>query len=303
METCCTEQGMINYVPTTAGNAVYLAIFAVALIAQIGLGVRYKTWDFMGPMVAGTIMEIFGYAGRLWMTTDIFTMSPFLMYLIPLTIGPAFYAAAIYLCLGRIVIVYGTQYSPLRPRTYTIIFVCFDFVSLLLQAVGGALTSVAETTQNRDIGVNVMIAGLAFQVFSLFLFMSVCTAFAVNVIRSRKPANPKFTQLRSRFVFRAFQAAIALSTITIFIRCCYRVAELQAGFAGDLANDEVLFMILEGPMVFIAVLALTFFHPGIGYGQDYITSEFSFSRNKMGDELEQQQGEKLEGQSEMRDSQ
>lgn len=38
--------------------------------------------------------------------------------------------------------------------------------------------------------------------------------------------------------------------------------ELQEGFDGKLANDELDFMVLEGPMIFIGVVLLTIWHPG-----------------------------------------
>lgn len=56
--------------------------------------------------------------------------------------------------------------------------------------------------------------------------------------------------------------ALATATITIYVRSCYRVAELKSGFDGALANDEVTFMILEGAMVSLAALGLTIMHPG-----------------------------------------
>lgn len=34
-------------------------------------------------------------------------------------------------------------------------------------------------------------------------------------------------------------------------------------YAGALANDEITFMIFEGPMIIIATFLLTIFHPGI----------------------------------------
>jgi len=40
-----------------------------------------------------------------------------------------------------------------------------------------------------------------------------------------------------------------IATITIFIRCVFRVAELRSGFNGHLFNDEVAFMVLEGYVV------------------------------------------------------
>ena len=71
-------------------------------------------------------------------------------YLICLTIGPAFLAAAIYLCLARIVKVYGTHFSRIQPRTYTITFVSCDLVSLILQAAGGAIASIADDKKTSD---------------------------------------------------------------------------------------------------------------------------------------------------------
>ena len=44
-------------------------------------------------------------------------------YLICVTIASVFLTAAIYLCLARIVIVYGENLSIFRPRTYTILFI------------------------------------------------------------------------------------------------------------------------------------------------------------------------------------
>ena len=50
--------------------------------------------------------------------------------------------------------------------------------------------------------------------------------------------------------------------MTIFIRSCFRVAELKGGFDSGLANNQSLFIGLESTMVTIACIALTVFHPG-----------------------------------------
>ncbi len=52
----------------------------------------------------------------------------------------------------------------------------------------------------------------------------------------------------------------------ILVRSAYRLAELQQGFDGKLANNELEFMILEGPMVFVAIIFLTVWHPGYVFG-------------------------------------
>ena len=58
-----------------------------------------------------------------------------------------------------------------------------------------------------------------------------------------------------------------MATVLIFFRSLYRVIELQGGYDGKIANDEPSFMILEGPIIILAVLALTVFHPGLVFGQ------------------------------------
>lgn len=201
-------------------------------------------------------------------------------YLIPLTIAPAFLSGAIYLNLGRVVVVYGPQFSYFKPKTYTIVFVTFDFISLLLQAVGGALSS--QNDQHLlDIGVDIMIAGLAFQVFSLACF-GLAAAYFEYQVRSRKdePRNPAFASLRSKRRFQYYLIALGVATTTIFTRCVYRVAELQGGFGSAIANNETEFMILEGPMIMIALICLTVWHPGYAYAGRYEEASFRFRSKK-----------------------
>jgi len=118
-----------------------------------------------------------------------FKQANFMMYLVPLTIAPAFLTAGIYLCLGRIAVLYskeGVEVSRLKPRTYTVIFVTCDFISLLLQALGGAIASKADTKTLEDTGINIMIAGLAFQVASMALFMVFAGEVGWRIIKSGK---------------------------------------------------------------------------------------------------------------------
>jgi len=64
-----------------------------------------------------------------------------------------FFAAAIYLTLGRIVVVYGEDCSRLRPGTYTIIFLGCDVVSLVVQAVGGGIAASYPVTMPKMVSV------------------------------------------------------------------------------------------------------------------------------------------------------
>lgn len=184
-------------------------------------------------------------------------------YLVCLTIAPAFLSAAIYLCLSRIVVAYGEQVSRFRARTYTIVFISCDFLALLLQAAGGGIASSADTKDMSDIGINIMVAGVSWQVASLALFVAMCTDLALRVRRSPQyRLNGQFDYLRHTKQFQYWLLALVVATVTIFIRSVFRCAELSGGFHGPLANNEVTFMILEGAMISIAVISISVFHPG-----------------------------------------
>jgi hypothetical protein len=204
-----------------------------------------------------------------------------------LTIGPAFLSASIYLCLARIVVAYGENLSRFTPRLYTITFITFDFIALLLQAIGGAIASGATTSSQDKMGINIMVAGVGWQVGSLGIFAILCAEFAWRVHRSSESQrNPNFTLLRNTFRFQGFLWTLGLATLAIFVRSVFRCAELQGGFHGKLANQQITFMILEGAMIVSAVLLLTIFHPGLAFMGRWHDAAWSLGRKNVGEPMD-----------------
>lgn len=202
-------------------------------------------------------------------------------YLVTLTIGPAFLTGALYLCLSRIIVVYGQQISRFSPRTYAIIFMASDFISLVLQGAGGGLAATANDKAGSDTGRGIMIAGVTFQVISLLIFMGFWLEFVYRLSRTNESAKDvRFIELRDTKKFKWFQYALGAAVVLISVRSVYRVAELQQGFNGPIANDEVSFMILEGPMIFLAVLAMTILHPGIQFGGQWSSAAWSVGQSR-----------------------
>jgi hypothetical protein len=107
-------------------------------------------------------------------------------YLICLTIGPVFFAAAIYLTYSRILVHYGPQYSRFSPKTVSLTFMSCDFIALLLQATGGAIADTAPTRKGSEDGTHVMVAGLAFQVLSSLCFIAIALEFTWKVKKAEK---------------------------------------------------------------------------------------------------------------------
>jgi len=276
LQTCPLECGQVTFLPSLPGNLLYAILFGLILLAQIGLGVWYKTWGFMVGMFCGLALEVIGYIGRIMLHHNPFDFNNFLIYLIPLTIGPAFLSGSIYLCLARIIVTYGSQISRLKPRTYAIFFMCSDFLSLVLQAAGGAIAAIANTPSLGNTGRYVMIAGLVLQVVSLGAFLALWLDFLLALRKVREDLRGRrFAVVRAGRNFKAFNYALWLATILILIRSVYRVVELQGGFSGTVASNEAAFMVLEGPMIILATFALTVFHPGIAYEGNWRAAAWS----------------------------
>jgi hypothetical protein len=169
----------------------------------------YPVIGHLVGMTGGLILEILGYIGRIMISHNDFSSGAFYIYIICLTIGPAFLSASIYLCLARIIGIYGQHLSRFKPKTYTKIFITADFISLLLQAAGGgtAASTNAGSSANQA-GIDIMIAGLAFQVVSLTIFMSLCADFAFRVWQHRDQMEHQYRIFRSSGKFKVFQAGV-----------------------------------------------------------------------------------------------
>ena len=83
---------------------------------------------------------------------------------------------------------------------------------------------------------------------------------------------------------------LAISTLLIFVRSVYRVAELSEGFSGAIANEEVPFMIFEGPMIIIAVALITWFHPGRVFNELWVPAGLGIQSHKTGQTVELLEG-------------
>jgi len=272
--------GQIQYRPTLAGNALFLAIFVLGLICCVGLSIRYRTWGYLVAIIGGTALEIVGYLGRILLWQDDFNNNNFIIYLVGLTIGPAFFSAAIYLCLARIISIYGHTLPWFTPKTITIFFVGCDLMSLILQAAGGAIASTANTHSATQAGINIMIAGLSTQVASMVAFVIVCGQLALAIRRHPEKINTEYAEMRQSKRFRFFLCSIGVCTIAILIRCSYRVAELSDGFNGSIANNEVEFMILDGMLMSIVIILLTVAHPGFILGPMWKAGGFHLRGSK-----------------------
>jgi hypothetical protein len=259
LDLCPIEASVFQYRPSLPANVIFTALFGVIGLVHIYLGFRWKSWGFMTGMVLGCLTEIIGYIGRVLQYDNPFDFSYFMMQIVCLTIAPVFYTASIYVTLSQTIVFLGPELSRFKPQLFYWIFIPFDLVCLVLQAVGGAMST--EAGDGNDVGVDISMAGLILQVIVLFAFV---IAFGDYLIRYSMARGFKGFGWR----INVFFSGLAVSTIFILGRCAFRVAELREGYDGELITHEVPFIVLEGVFIVVAVLALFFSHPGMVFNRE-----------------------------------
>ncbi|KOS18243.1 Sphingoid long-chain base transporter RSB1 [Escovopsis weberi] len=238
LHICPVEWSVYKYRPSVPANAVFLALFSAALLVHVAIGWRWRSWGFMGFMVAGCLLEVVGYAGRILLHANPWSFGAFMTQIVLITCGPVFYTAAIYVTLSNIIQHLGEHISRIKPQLFYYIFIPADIVCLVLQAAGGAISVVSSGASQN--GIDIALAGLGLQVASLVIFSALLADYLVRYFRHRPLST---LDLRMRVFFGFLSAAVVL----VLLRCVYRCYELSQGYIGSkLVTDEGLFIGLEG---------------------------------------------------------
>jgi len=127
-------------------------------------------------------------------------------------------------------------------------------------------------TSDVSTGNDIMMVGLVTQVITLFIF-GLMSADVFLRIRSHRGEEftPSALEMRSSIKFKGLLIALAVSYTTIFIRCIYRIAEMAGGWSNPIMQSQIPFIIFDGVMCVVAVLALNVWHPGFLFAQSYAT--------------------------------
>ncbi|KAF2111263.1 RTA1 like protein-domain-containing protein [Lophiotrema nucula] len=111
---------------------------------------RKRAW-FLIAFIIGGWFECIGYIGRIQSSQDKEASGPFIMQTLLLLLGPALFAASIYIILGRLIyLTEGEQYSPIRRTWLTKIFVAGDAISFLMQGEGGGIMASSDGDEDKN---------------------------------------------------------------------------------------------------------------------------------------------------------
>lgn len=156
-------------------------------------------------------------------------------------------AAGIYITLKNVLPVFGGSKSRVPAKLITWVFICCDFLSLFLQAAGGGVAASSNDRTTTDIGTDVMIAGIAWQVFTLIVFAGVVAEYAWKVRKSwHTDMGEDARMVGTSKAFWWFVGGLTMAFTTVFVRCVYRLPELSGGWGSAVQRDEAGFIGADG---------------------------------------------------------
>ncbi|KAG7288126.1 hypothetical protein NEMBOFW57_007649 [Staphylotrichum longicolle] len=281
LDLCPVEWSVYGYRPSLAANISFIALNALAGVIHAYLGFRWRQWWFMVCMLVGVVNAIIGYVGRVLLYYNPFSFAAFMLQIICITTGPVYYCAAIYItlalsCPEAILIrdlddriqYFSPELSRFKPQLFYYIFIPCDIFSLVLQAAGGALST--TSSGQSDVGVNLALAGMSFQVFTIVLFCGFFADYMIRYFRSERRNETHAGNWAGQTTrLKLFFGFMALAVLLTLIRCSYRLAELHEGYLAidGLVRNEGLFIGFEGVMVLGSVYCLMIGHPGLVFKQ------------------------------------
>ena len=154
---------LYRYHPNSVAAVIFVVLFALSTALHIFQSFRRKAW-FLIPLIIGGLcefgyrlllpaisrtglyqtdlyrcrtVETVGYVGRAQSAKNQWALGPYIIQSILLLVAPALFAASIYMTLGRIILIRDAeQYSIIKKKWLTKVFVCGDILSFLMQSGG-----------------------------------------------------------------------------------------------------------------------------------------------------------------------
>ncbi|TIA85428.1 hypothetical protein E3P99_03993 [Wallemia hederae] len=245
---------------------VFFGLFTAAHIVQAGW--KRQWWLYATTVIFG-LMEVIGWAARCSHSRTGYIIQTSL-----LVIAPCFLTAFIYVDLSNILRLYGPRFGHLSPKVARWIFVTLDIITILVQAGGGGIAASASSGDAEDsadrvtLGSHIVLAGIVLQlvvviVYSGFLGEFVYRYYTNKAIRRSRP-QAAVIRLSSREQLKLKLRLASSVSITVLVlwRSAFRVAELNAGWEGDIMSNQLAFDLCDGMPMLLCLVISSVLHIG-----------------------------------------
>jgi hypothetical protein len=139
-------------------------------------------------------------------------------------LGPIFFAASIYMFLGRIMLATNSSaLSMIRPMRLTKLFVGGDVLCFLVQVGGGGILAGSDSMSSADVGKGVILVGLGLQMVIFGLFLVVAGVWQRRMGAVAKGAS------QWGFEWHRYLSVLYVVSLLITFRNLFRIIEYAMG--------------------------------------------------------------------------
>ncbi|KAL3433360.1 RTA1 like protein-domain-containing protein [Aspergillus tetrazonus] len=244
---------------------------------------KYFRYSYSVPIIIAAFLEIIAYGQRAASTQSTQDIGLFASSQTLIVLAPVLVCASLYVLLGRIirstcafqsqdqdrvarrrVTGAGTEEETgeaekrtevkvggiVRVSYLPKIFITLDVAAMLTQGGGSAIASAGEWKGTlEDIGTSVLIGGLALQVATFTVFLSVVVSFHQKILRHGEEG--------MGMVLRG----VYIGGLFIIIRSIFRLIEFALGTESYIMTNEWPLYVLEAVPMLVAFMVLGWYHP------------------------------------------
>ncbi|GAA5897240.1 hypothetical protein JCM8208_003766 [Rhodotorula glutinis] len=244
-----------GYTPSATWAIVAIVIFALSSAFHLYQTVKSRRWWYFAVVLGGAL-QVFGWVERYMASQNI--MVGYVIQLAVLTIAPTFFSAAIYALFSMTAAVQDPSLLPRwSPRGYFKTFTIIDFVTLVVQAAGGALAATAGGNLLFEIGCDIMLAGIILQLVTTIIFLVVFGLYFRRLAVVHPDRHVLRLGTRTGLVFWGTLVMAAL----ILVRGGFRTAELAEGLYSKLSRTQTAIIGLDCVPMLVVILLLNVTHP------------------------------------------
>lgn len=158
--------------------------------------------------------------------------------------------------LSRVIItVSGSQYSLMSPRWLTRIFVTADVLSFMIQGGGAGILVEGGSNSKALTGQNIIVGGLVFQLVAFAVF---CLNTLLFHLRYRKHGNGESV---CHIPWQGILVMLYFASGLIMMRNTFRAIQYSMGQDGYLLTHEWTIYVMDGMLMFLTMLSLTWKYP------------------------------------------
>ncbi|KAK6369813.1 uncharacterized protein PV06_01842 [Exophiala oligosperma] len=259
-----TCNALWDYYPSFGAALVFAALFGILVSVHICQAVAYKK-KFCWVIIMAASWETIAFTFRTLSTRHQQNANIYLVFQIFILLAPLWVNAFDYMVLGRLIYFFtpGRSLFSIPASTLAAGFVSLDFVSFVIQLVGGSWASPTASEAKQMQGIHIYMGGIGLQQFFIFIFVGLAIKFQREMTK-----NEKIRQLHgatSAKEWRSLLYALYATLGLITVRIMFRLIQFSSGGTSSnnpLVSSEACFYILEAVPMVLALLCFNIKHPG-----------------------------------------